>query len=202
MDVATLTPLERDIVGEAWVDLEPLVIKTARRFAASYVADADECLSLAHELFCGAVAQWCRGEANMPDLEGCVFHWVYYGLFDHFRREKGWRRAPRFRQEIRRASTAHEPMCGAQIEYNTDALADVDMPEDECDGVRMYASLSGFAQHLIGLVLTPPAELAGAIGKNTTRPVSWRSAIRRYLASRGWSPMMIDAAFTEIRNAS
>lgn len=227
MSVTQTRPVSRDAVESVYLDLADEIGATARRFAAQYNQEAEECEADARLFFLQAYHSYDPAKGKLAPRVATI---VWMRLLDKLRlkasryelRLQG-RMAVRARmsdKEFHRAvarDTGGDVMEGTSQRRRQELLAVPAGPaprpfelhertpdlSENADLLDWVTDLSEDAETVVRLVLDGAAELGAALADSAhpSEPGTVRTGIRRVLRAAGWAPKRISDAFREIGDA-
>lgn len=177
-------------VDDVYADLEPLVRRTAARFARHYGLPFDDCYAEANYQFVRAAR---KHDPARSSIEARVVYVVWHGLAD-------WRR-----------TAAKQAARLPRADYDPDLIGAADA--GGFDRSDVAAGLGRDARAVLRLLDEAPPSVWKVLRsivaddtewsciRNYARGATARTALRNYLAGFGWDADRSEAAFTEISGA-
>lgn len=168
-------------IDETYADVEKLIYHACHQFQRKFGGDIEEMISIGNEKF---MSSYEKFDSSQGSFSTFLYINISNALQDHHWHE--WRRFA--------LSLDNEMSDGRSYanEVRDDSVSGFDLSQFAED-------MSEDAVMILKLVLDSPAELANiAIGKGGN-PRNWRSSIRDWLESMGWSNERVAEGFEEIR---
>lgn len=170
------TALERDATATTFADVQDLIYHTLHRFKARHGGEWDDLLSDAHELFFIAYNR----HDGRSSFQTYVVWVIWKGLLEYVRR-----------------NAKHYSRCDcadALDEHVMRRTSEFSIPE-------FAADLSRDAKLVLCLTLDQPFLQSAVPGTPKISPGRFRTALRKYLLSKGWTGSRVTAAFDEMTEA-
>lgn len=172
-------------IEEGYAQVCDMIMGQAYSFVRRTGEDFEEVLSEANELFVTGHIQYDGGLTNkkrviMWDYKTQIHLCIWYGLYDKMRNGNNRRKIAQF----------------VPLEGHDRATKDGDFNAGE-----FVEELSTDAKLCAEMVLNPPVGLMQTVYEKGGTPRNYRSTIRAYLRTMGWSAERVSMAFDEIKTA-
>lgn len=168
------SPCQQRSAEETFLEVQDLIRKQVWGLIRTYGGDFDEMMAEASYLFIAAYNDW---DGIVP-FTTWVSNWIRWSLIDQLRIRIG-----------------HQ----ARYTYVDDEVLTRNI--NNWQPADLLEELSTDAAMVVKLVLETPAEIASIIEGKGGQPRNYRSTIRSYLISLGWTAKQISDSFAEIRAA-
>jgi hypothetical protein len=175
------TSLQRDILSEAFLDMEKMIFKIVLDHYKRYGGDLDELMSEAQEKFLLAHIDY---DGAKGELSTYVYQKVKFGLVDLQRRN-------------------YRKLKGCKIKSLDEVKGEcqVTSPKKDADLTILLTQIGEDCANIIYLILFPPCDFHDEMN-NYKRASEWRNCITEYLHFHmKWSLERIQMAFTELMEA-
>jgi len=172
--------------ADGYVLVRDLIFDQVHKFRRRYGGDFEELVGTAnlafvegHHRFVGGVRP--SGKPYCTTYATEIRRWVWYTMFDTMRAE-------RYTQKRHVVTVPIDDLEIGQFSYEFD--------------VRDWASgLGEDARYVVELLLYPPEDVEAMIMDKGGEPRNFRSTVRAYLTSVGWTAERVGSVFAEIKRA-